>query len=200
MGTPCYIPVENWIDLGSRGYTCPHIGVRSLHHQLLPTSRPGSPRQQSSSHQGLQLPACLWSHPRPSAQVVRVAPTMAWDAAPTHPLQSTQTLLPPRSLPVPRGWRVSSRGLSGLMALTSMAIPLPHLPSQLDVNGKMSTWRAATHSTQLFPSAPVPLMASAVQRDPTVMEPSFCLPPSPQLPWALAVPDSGKLCLMKVGT
>ena len=26
MGTPCYTPVENWINLGGRGYTFPHIG------------------------------------------------------------------------------------------------------------------------------------------------------------------------------
>ena len=44
-GTPCYIPAENLINLGGRGYTCPHIGVRSLHHWLLPTCRPGSLRQ-----------------------------------------------------------------------------------------------------------------------------------------------------------
>ena len=54
--------------------------------------------------------------------------------------------------------------------------------------------------TQLFLSAPVPLTASTAQRDPTLMEPSLCLPTSPQLPWVLAVPDSGELCLMKAGT
>ena len=126
---------------------------------------------------------------------------MAQDAASTRPLQSAQTLLPPRSLPVPRGQpQVSRRSPPGLTALTSVAIPLPHLPSQSDANGKMSAQRATTHSTQLFPSAPAPLMASAVQRDSTAMEPSFCSPPSPRLPWALAVPDSGELCLTKAGT
>ena len=122
-------------------------------------------------------------------------PTMAQDAAPTRPLQSTPTLLPPRSLQVPRGQpQVSRRCLPGLVALTSMAVPLPHLLSQLDANGKMSTQRA---TTQPFPSAPVPLTASAVQWNPTVMELSFCLPPSPRLPWVLVVPDSGEPCLTK---
>ena len=126
---------------------------------------------------------------------------MAQDAAPTHPLRSTKTLLPPRSLPVPSGRpRASRRSLPGLMALASAAVPLPHLPSQSDTNGNMSTRRATAHSTQLFPSAPVPLTASTVQWDPTVMEPSFCPPPSPRLPWALAVPDSGELRLTKAGT
>ena len=54
--------------------------------------------------------------------------------------------------------------------------------------------------TQLFLSAPAPLTASTVQQDPTAMELSFCLPPSPQLPWVLVVPDSGELRLMKAGT
>ena len=49
-----------------------------------------------------------------------------------------------------------------------------HLPSQSDTNGKMSTQKTSAHSTQPSPSAPAPLMASAVQWDPTVMEPSFC--------------------------
>ena len=48
MGTPCYTPAENWTDLGGRGYTYPYIEVRSLHHRLLPISRPSSPRQHSS--------------------------------------------------------------------------------------------------------------------------------------------------------
>ena len=123
------------------------------------------------------------------------------DAAPTHPLQRTPTLLPPISLQVPRGQsQASRRSLPGLRALSSVAVLLPHPLSQSDANRKMSTWRATAHSTQPFPSAPVPLTASTVQWDPTVMEPSFCLPPSPQLPWALAVPDSGELRLMKVGT
>ena len=170
MGTPCYILMENLVNLGSRGYTCPHIGARSPHHWLLPTCRPGSPRQQSGPHQVLQLLTHLWSLPRPSTQVVRVGPTTAWDAAPTHQLQSAPTLLQPRSLQVPRGWpQVSRRSLPGLAALTSMAIPLPHLPSQSDTNRKMSTRKTPAHSTQPFLSAPVPLMASAVQWDPTAM-------------------------------
>ena len=63
--------------------------------------------------------------------------------------------------------QMSRRSLPGLTALTSAAIPLPHLQSQSDANGKMSTWMTPAHSTQPFLSAPAPLTAFAVQQDPT---------------------------------
>ena len=72
---------------------------------------------------------------------------------------------------------MARRGLPRHADLTSMAVPPPHPPNQSDANGKMSAWRGTAHSTQLFLSAPVPLMASAAQWDPTAMEPSLCLPP-----------------------
>ena len=122
--------------------------MRSPHHWLLPTSRPGSPRQRNGPHQGVRLPAHLWSHPGPSAQVVRVAPNAAQGTAPTHQLQSTLTLLQPRSLLVPRGQpQMARRGLPRCMDPTSMAIPLPCPPNQSDTNRKMSAWRATAHST-----------------------------------------------------
>ena len=95
---------------------------------------------------------------------------------------------------------MARRGLPRHAGPTSMAVPPPHPPNQSDANRKMSTWRATTHSTQLFLSAPAPLRASAAQWDPTPMEPSLCLPTSPQLPWVLVVPDSGELRLIKTGT
>ena len=64
---------------------------------------------------------------------------------------------------------MNRKSLPGVMALTSSAIPPPHLLGQSDTNGKKSTQKTPTHSTPLFPSAPVDLMASAVQRDPTAM-------------------------------
>ena len=62
-----------------------------------------------------------------------------------------------------------NRSLPGVMALASMAIPLPHLLSQSDTNGKKSTQKTPAHSTSPFLSAPAGLIASAVQWDPTVM-------------------------------
>ena len=70
---------------------------------------------------------------------------------------------------------MAKRSLPRQVDPTSMAIPLPHPLNQLDANGKMSSWRAAAHSTQLFLSAPAPLMASTAQWNPTPMGPS--LPP-----------------------
>ena len=55
------------------------------------------------------------------------------------------------------------------MALASMAILPPHPLSQSDANGKKSAQKTPAHSTPPFPPAPVGLMASAVQWDPTVM-------------------------------
>ena len=72
---------------------------------------------------------------------------------------------------------MARRSLPRIAALATTAVPLPRLPSQSDANGKMSAWKTPAHSSQPSPSAPVPLMASAVQQDPTAMEPSFC-PPS----------------------
>ena len=51
--------------------------------------------------------------------------------------------------------------------------------SQSDANGKMSTQKTLTHSTQPSPSVPAPLMASAVQWYPMAIKPSFCAAPSP---------------------
>ena len=96
--------------------------------------------------------------------------TTAQDAAPTPQLQSAQTPLQLRSPPVPKSQpQTARRSLPRLMALTSTAIPLPHLPSQSDANRKMFAWKTPAHSTPPFPSAPACLMASAVQRAPTVM-------------------------------
>ena len=199
MGTPSYTPMLNCAGSGGRRYTSPHTRGRSLCHQLLPTSKPGSPRQQSSPHQGLRLLTHLWSPPRSYTPVARVAPTAAWDTAPTPQLQSAQTLAKKPSIskePTSNGQEKSPKAHGS----RKCGIPLPRPLSQSDANGKMSAWKTLTHSTQPCPSAPAPLMASAVQHDPTVMEPSFCPPPSPQLPWALAVSDSGELCLTKAGT
>ena len=97
------------------------------------------------------------------------SPDCNWDTAPTPQLQSTQTLLQPRNPPAPKGQpQTARRSLQRLAALTSMAVPLPQSPSQLDTNGKMFTRRTPAHSTPLFPSAPACLTASAVQQVPTV--------------------------------
>ena len=42
---------------------------------------------------------------------------------------------------------MARRGLPRCADLASTAIPPHHLPDQLDANGKMSAWRATTHST-----------------------------------------------------
>ena len=70
----------------------------------------------------------------------------------------------PRSQP-----RMTRRSLPGLVALASMAILPPHLPSQLDANRKRSAQKTPAHSTPPYPSAPVCLTGSADQWDPTVM-------------------------------
>ena len=59
--------------------------------------------------------------------------------------------------------------LPGVTALASVAVLPPHLPSQLDTNGKKSTQKTPAHSTLHFPSAPVGLTASTVQWDPTAV-------------------------------
>ena len=74
---------------------------------------------------------------------------------------------------------MNKRSLQGVMALTSMAIPPPHLPSQSDTNGIESAQKTPAHSTPHFPLAPACSMATTVQQDPTVMLPSSSLPPSP---------------------
>ena len=58
--------------------------------------------------------------------------------------------------------KMNSTSLPGVMALASMAIPPPCLPSQSDANGKKSTQKTPAHSTPHFLSAPVGLTASAV--------------------------------------
>ena len=45
-------PMWTWADSGGMGYIFLHTRVKSQHHQLLPICKPGSPRQQSSPHQG----------------------------------------------------------------------------------------------------------------------------------------------------
>ena len=42
---------------------------------------------------------------------------------------------------------MARRGLLRHVDLASTAVPPPHPPNQLDANGKMSAWRATTHST-----------------------------------------------------
>ena len=74
---------------------------------------------------------------------------------------------------------MTRRSLPGVVVLTSMSILPHHLPSQSGANGKESTQKTPVHSTPPFPSAPVCLMASAVQWDPTAMKLSSSLPPSP---------------------
>ena len=64
---------------------------------------------------------------------------------------------------------MNRRSLPGIAALTSAALPPPHPLSQSDTNEKKSTQKTPAHSTPPFPSAPVHLMASAVQQVPTVM-------------------------------
>ena len=84
--------------------------------------------------------------------------------------QSAQTPLQPRSPPVPKSQtQTARRSLPGLTALASMAVPLPHLLSQSDANGKMFARKTPTPSTPPFPSVPACLMASTVQLTPTVM-------------------------------
>ena len=90
------------------------------------------------------------------------------------------TLPQPISLPVPRSKSQRKRtSLSGVMALMSTAIPPPHLPSQMDISRKRPTQKTHVNSTPPSPLAPVGLMASAVQWDPTVRQLSSILPPSP---------------------
>ena len=170
MATHSCTPMWTWVASGGVGYTFPRTGVKSQHHRLLPTCKPGSPRQRSSPHQGLLLQTQLWSLPRPNAPVVRVSTTIAQDTAPTHQPQSVLTLPQPRSLPVPRSQPQSNRKrLPGVTALRSMAVLPHHLPSQSGANGKESAQTTPTHSTSHSPSAPAHLTASTVQRDPTVM-------------------------------
>ena len=59
-----------------------------------------------------------------------------------------------------------NRSLPGFVAFASVAIPLPHLPSQSDPNGKMFAQKTPTHSTLPFPPAPACLTASTVQLAP----------------------------------
>ena len=125
---------------------------------------------------------------------------MARGTAPTCQLQSAPTLLPPRSLPVPRGQpRIARRGLPRPGVPQAWLFPLPiHCISWMQME---RCPHGGQPHTQLFLSALAPLMASTAQQDPTPVgtEP---LPPyiSSQLPWVLAVPDSGKLRLTKAGT
>ena len=74
--------------------------------------------------------------------------TAAWDAVPTHQLQSALTLLQPRSLPVPRSQPQRNRtSLPGVVALASAAIPPPHPLSQSDTNGKRPAQKTPVNST-----------------------------------------------------
>ena len=120
-----------YADSAGVGYTFLPTRVKSWPHWLLPTCKPSSPRLQSSPHHGPQPQTQLWNLPRPNTPKARAGITVAWDAAPTHQLQSSLTLLQPRSLPVPSSQpRRNRTSLPGVMALTSMAIPPPHLLSQ----------------------------------------------------------------------
>ena len=99
--------------------------------------------------QAKQPKATKWSPPRATApnpavespkakcSGCKVGITVAWDAAPTHQLQSAWTLLQPRSLPVPSSQPQMNRtSLPRVVALASMANPPHHPPSQLDTNGR----------------------------------------------------------------
>ena len=157
-------------DSGDMGYTFLHTGVKSQHHQPLPTCKPSSPRPRSGLHHGPQLQTQLWNLPRPNTPAARLGITIVQDTAPTHQLQSALTLLQPRSLPVPRSQpQMNRRSLPRVTTLASAVILLPHPLSKLDTNGKKSTQKTPTHSTLPFPAAPVGLMAFTVQQDPTAM-------------------------------
>ena len=163
MGTHSCILTRNCVGSGSGKFTSPCTRVRSPCHWPLHTCKPGSPRCPSSPHPGRRLLIHPQSLPRLNTLAARAVPTAAWDTAPTPQLQSAQTLLQPRNPPAPKGQpRTARRSLQRLAALTSMAIPLPWLPSQLDANGKMFARKTPTHSTPPFPSAPACLTTFAV--------------------------------------
>ena len=135
---------QQWIHLPPYRGKIPTLPAPSYQQARQPKVMKQSPPRAETPSPPVELPTSTW----PSAQVVRVAPTMARGTAPIHQLQSTPTLLPPRSLPVPRGQpQMARRGLPTCADLTSTAVPLPHPPNQSEANGKMSAWRATTHST-----------------------------------------------------
>ena len=170
METHSCIPTWNCISSGGGAFTSLHTRGRSPCCWPLCTSKPGSLRCPSSPHPGWWPLTCSPSLPRLNALVAKVASTAAQDTAPTPQLQSAQTLLQSRNPPAPKSQpQTARRSLQRLTAPTSAAIPLPQLPSQLDANGKMFARKTPTHSTPPFPSAPVCLMASAVQWVPTAM-------------------------------
>ena len=65
------------------------------------------------------------------------------------------------------------------MALINMAIPPLHPLSQMEASGKRPAQKTPVNSTPPSLLAPAGLMASAVQRGPTVRQWSSILPPSP---------------------
>ena len=153
-----------------RGITSPCSRGRSPCHQPHPTGKSGSLQQPSSPHTGQWLLIHLQSLPRLNALAARAIPNKARDAAPTPQLQSAQTLLQPRNPPAPKSQpQTARRSLQRPAVLTSAAICLLPLLGQPDANGEIFTWKTLVWSTPLFPSAPACLMASAVQRVPSVM-------------------------------
>ena len=147
------------------------------------------PKVMKQSPSRVVTPNLSMESPKTKHSSGKGGPTTAWDTAPTPQLQSAQTPLQPRSPSVPKSQpRTARRSLPGLMALASAGIPLPHLLSQSDPNGKMFTQKTPAHSTPPFPSAAACLMASAVQLAPTAMVTELLPPFITLTPLGLAGP------------
>ena len=153
---------QNWIDLGGRDIPAPILG-RDPHTA-------GSFLLTSQAAQGDEAVPTKGCNSQPTCgvaqdQVVRVAPTMARGTAPKHQLLSAPTLLPPRSLPVPRGQpQMARRGLPRRADLASAAIPPS--PSAESVRHKQKDVRMEGNRT-LNSTLPVSSSAFDGLRSPT---------------------------------